>query len=201
MKPPAALPAPLKRQPPVHARQSPLALPIGVAILAVLHLIVGGFLIGASFFLILRSLPEQGLLQNRSSIPNQMMLFRSLVGSVIFAAGLGMILRHRWGWWWAAFSYTSGLLQALLLQRSLIWLLLTSRQTPLRPLPAVAVSLCFLALFTGLLYYLCRPRVLAWFYQPRLRVPVALALLAAVSIVVLAASYGCLYFVGMSASS
>jgi hypothetical protein len=79
--------------------------PIGVSILAVLHLIGGVVLLGAQVVL-LGKLDEVSAIMDEVGIPPAALVFALLLlTGIVLASGIGMWLGARWGWWCAAFYY------------------------------------------------------------------------------------------------
>lgn len=79
--------------------------PVGVSILAVLHLIGGVLLLGTQVFL-LANLDRVSEGMNAVGIPPILLIVGvMLLAGISLASGIGMWLGTRWGWWCATFYY------------------------------------------------------------------------------------------------
>jgi hypothetical protein len=99
--------APLAFGPPPAAANADgtLPRPVGVSILAVLHVLFGVLLVGAQFLMLARlSAMEDSL--RAIGMPPMLLLIGVLFLSVLaIASGIGMWLGTQWGWWCATFYY------------------------------------------------------------------------------------------------
>ncbi len=79
--------------------------PVGVSILAVLHLVGGVLLLGAQV-LLLQNLDHVSQGINVVGIPPILLVVGvMLLAGIALASGIGMWLGTRWGWWCATFYY------------------------------------------------------------------------------------------------
>ena len=82
--------------------------PIGVSILAVLHLIGGVLLLYAQVVLFANFDRVSESLDTVGIPPTLLVFGLVLLAGITFASGIGMWLGTRWGWWCAAFYYIYG---------------------------------------------------------------------------------------------
>ncbi len=79
--------------------------PVGVSILAVLHLIGGILLFGAQF-LLFANLQAMGESLRSIGIPPVLLIIGVMFLAVLaIASGVGMWMGTKWGWWLASFYY------------------------------------------------------------------------------------------------
>jgi len=79
--------------------------PIGVTILAVLHVVGGVILLGAQV-LLLANLDRVSASMSSVGIPPALLVFGvMLLAGIALASGVGMWLGTPWGWWCATFYY------------------------------------------------------------------------------------------------
>lgn len=103
---PYASPVSITIEPTPDSDHETVTRPVGVSILAVLHLVGGVLLLGAQFMLI-ANMQEMDESLRFAGIPPML-----LIGGVMFlailtiASGVGMRMGTKWGWWLAAFYYT-----------------------------------------------------------------------------------------------
>lgn len=79
--------------------------PVGVSILAVLHLIGGVLLLGAQVLLFANLDRVTEGLDTVGIPPALLIVGLMLLAGITLASGIGMWLGTRWGWWCAAFYY------------------------------------------------------------------------------------------------
>lgn len=85
--------------------------PVGVSILAVLHIIGGGLLLIAQFVMIANLNAMQEPLESIGIPPALLIVGVMFLCVVTLASGVGMWLGTRWGWWLMAFYYVYGILR------------------------------------------------------------------------------------------
>ena len=79
--------------------------PVGVSILAVLHLIGGIVLFGAQFLLIANLQAMDESLRSIGIPPVLLIVGVMFLAVLAIASGVGMWMGTKWGWWLAAFYY------------------------------------------------------------------------------------------------
>ncbi|EMI47185.1 putative membrane protein [Rhodopirellula sp. SWK7] len=89
----------------------PTERPVGVSVLAVLHILGGLVLFGVQFLMFARlDSMEESL--RAMGIPPVLVIVGVMFLSVLtIASGIGMWMGTRWGWWLAAFYYVYGVLR------------------------------------------------------------------------------------------
>ena len=83
--------------------------PVGVSILALLHLLGGIFFLGAQVLLIANLQAVEDSLRSIGVPPVLLIVGAMFLAILTIASGIGMWLGTKWGWWFAAFYYVYGI--------------------------------------------------------------------------------------------
>jgi hypothetical protein len=84
------------------------ARPLGITILAILHLVGGAVLCAVTVPLLSKLGTLQGVLRSAGSSVVLLAVSAIFLGALGFSAGVGMWLGKKWGWWLGAFYYVYG---------------------------------------------------------------------------------------------
>jgi hypothetical protein len=89
----------------VEPRGIPTSRPVGVSILAVLHLVGGVLLFGAQFLLFSNLEAMEDPLRSIGIPPVLLIIGVMFLAILAIASSVGMWMGTKWGWWLAAFYY------------------------------------------------------------------------------------------------
>lgn len=166
----------------VFVGERPRRRPLGISILAVLHILVGAGQFGA-----IASLGALGLHRASLGMPGLFLLMTVVsivvLGSVWLGSGVGMWSGAKWGWWTGAFCHASGVLRK---GATVVIFLLTSG--PQGPMGFLLVGTAFSLLIQALLMlYFFKANVLEFFGLEGVAKLKAVGFLFGVSLAILAA--------------
>jgi len=102
---PYGSPSSITPRPTREPRRGTATRPVGVSILAVLHLIGGVLLFGAQFLLFANLQAMDESLRSIGIPPALLVIGVMFLAILTIASGVGMWMGTRWGWWLAAFYY------------------------------------------------------------------------------------------------
>ncbi|HTU27567.1 MAG TPA: hypothetical protein VMF30_19310 [Pirellulales bacterium] len=163
--------------------------PIGISILAVLHVIGGVVLVGLLLLLVAKFENLSPLAADLGVSAPMFVASIVLLTLLTFAAGIGMWRGARWGWWTGAFYY----LYSIVRHAGAIWLVYRLRDT-LAGLPGGSetahkqmIKFAGRIIVSALIFaYFFKPSVLAYFRLEQFGRAKAIGILAAVTLAVYA---------------
>ncbi len=155
--------------------------PLGVMLLALLYIAVGA----VSFLFLAKQ--GAGAIGGTGAVRALFLLMLVIYPSLGLAAGVGMWLGRRWGWWLGVFGVVSAALRNLWVIAGLPSLM-TGMGVGGRGATILYARFGFRVVLAGLIaVYLFRADVLEYFRMPRVSRGKALAVVAALSVLLIAA--------------